>query len=733
MSLSALADLADVDVVSDYSQSNTDGTDITISSISIDDGYGLLCFVGLSSDDADPDLTVTAQTADTVRATFTRVGLVFDETLDLSIVVFKCDNKSIESYDSGFDKVNRVKVNGDESANDMSVWVGVIREQMQVDMIRNLESAVVGTAGHDHGVNDVFCLEPYARVICGTRWTDSQLGTPDFQKGTGMEYQHHEWSDGTSEGFFVFSDHPAIPIQGGDGDIDMTCYTGGGVPAKSVNVAVVLRSDEFIDSTFGDPDSSLSTTGPSGKQYWLEALQRSDKVITSGEWDASPTYVTRGRDDVPGWGDDITRDRAIWIREEFANGQPPFRLGEAYNIQMMDFSPVAADRETLFANYIATVKVALEGSDGSEERYEDIFDGTPFGTPDNWTEWTGVCIWDLEEYFMNYQGADAGHMAYDPGTAGDAEWEYDAACRYYWERTHQWFMEEFCKGAEALIYYQHPWSPLPAEADEPDEWEGQPEDEDLEWLFRLQGSFDLHLYPPQSLGYHDNETGNAGRLRAWVQNVLEYGQSITDESGDPAYGLHAFVTMWHSRPNGNTWWGPDGLNETFDEIQDIREAATPWIGFDAIFQGVIGPGGNAGVDGRMAYSVEEYIDTDPSNFDIVRIVEGGAMGAAGTMRYQFDPRFGEFKITGSTNNDNGGNVWTWSYATNGWPDNYQDTGTGLYYSNLEPENGQEVTEGANDGSVIRRAWLWSDWQAFWGTDDTTTDSVLDELDNVLGD
>jgi len=736
VSAPVFADLTDVDV-NDGDSATSTGADLVVTGISLTDGQGLIAIVGVADDNTPTINSVKAFSGfSTERATFIKVGDV--EAHDMLLAVYKCDNKSIEDYDGNPNaSVDIVKVDGDGSASHLVCWVGAIREQDQHDMIRNLQTATVGS-GVNHGVDDVFCLEPNARVLCATFWNNGSSAV-DFNKAAGMEQEHFEWEEsggGDDEGMYIFSDHPAIPVPATtDPFIDMDCTSSGALAGcQSVNVAIVLRSDEFINATHGAP-ATVATVGPTGAQYWLEGMARNDKVLPDEDdiWEEDPDdHVPKDRDDLD-YGDNITEEKFIWIHQsicegEDGTGKKSFGLNKT--LKIMGFSPLAADREADWAAYQAGLEAALLDSDGENQRYGQIFDGGGAFDPDDWTQFRGVVQWDHEDFFMNFDGADGGgdqdrgHMEYDPlnedDETNDAPWEYDAACRYFWERVHQWFTEVFAPDVEALIFYHHPWQPLAGDADGGGPWNGQPEDDQLEWLFRLQGSFDGHCYPPHALGYPE-DASEEQKIHNWVSNVLGYFETMQDTNGI-AEDLFCYVTLWPSRPGGATFHSPGSLTQMIDAIADAWDGG--WEEVNVAMLGVPGLGGN----GAEKYPIKGYDQETGGAWTEVRIELGGASGPAGTRKFQFDPRFEEIMLDGTTNGNDGHYNWDFD---NGWPMGVLDTDA-RWYCDIQIV-GDTFTPFSTGGDVIRRARTWDNWIEFWGEDETSANSFLKILEDRIGD
>jgi len=388
----------------------------------------------------------------------------------------------------------------------------------------------------------------------------------------------------------------------------------------------------------------------------------------------------------------------------------------AFDTSGTDFDP---DREAKWDAYEAGLKAALEESDGEGFRYGQIFDGGGAFDPDDWTEFRGVAQWDHEDYFMNFQGAVAGHMAFDP-TGIMLDWEYNAACRYVWERTHRWFTEVFAPDVEALIFYHHPWQPNKSQG-LMEGWAGHPEQDDLAWLYKMQGAFDGHCYPPHALGYpHPDEPEEADDIHDWVRNVLENFEGMQDTGGH-AEGLFCYVTLWPSRPGGETFHSPESLTQMIDSIADMWDGG--WTDFNVCMMGLPGLGGAD----RDKYPIHGYPTTTK-----VRIILNGDPGPALTKRFQFDPRFETFKIEGTIGGNNNRQFW-WDFDANGYPDvvDIDDD----WFCDLKIV-GDSFNQSAQGGHVIRRAKTWTNFVDWWGSDDTDNDpypSFLYILEQQLGD
>ena len=99
--------------------------------------------------------------------------------------------------------------------------------------------------------------------------------------------------------------------------------------------------------------------------------------------------------------------------------------------------------------------------------------------PNDWSNYNGLVIWDLEYFPLDWDGSKAGSVTprwgpqgtvYDP-TNEMVEWEYDAAVRYFWERVHQWFVHVKASQVEAFVMYQHPQRPTASQGLD-NEWDG---------------------------------------------------------------------------------------------------------------------------------------------------------------------------------------------------------------------------------------------------------------------
>ena len=178
------------------------------------------------------------------------------------------------------------------------------------------------------------------------------------------------------------------------------------------------------------------------------------------------------------------------------------------------------------------------------------------------------------------------------------EWEYNAAARYYWEKLHQWFTEEFAPKVEALIHYQYPQQPTKPERLESSEtWTGKwwdqdsvSEDSEVAWLYKMQGGFDGHVYPMIQLDWDAGEVTDMvhERDRELPRQHRIIGQRKPLRLRDDLERQAEF-TGYHP-------W--EALKDLIQVIDDARNAwSTPWTNFDAMIYGPIGHGGKQGVEG----------------------------------------------------------------------------------------------------------------------------------------
>ena len=734
LAMSAPVHASDVVIEHQANAFDTSGNDFDLSinlGTNVEDGDGLIVLVGINAADAQRRIN-SVKLKDAIGGTgrsdlaFTRVGFIDDDDTgdDMLIEIYKLNNRTFITTSDFEDDYDRVDVDFPESGNINYTFAHIVimSNQDGDGMVRNFQSdEEEGQTSHNV---DTFVLEPDALVLTATIWTNGAL-TTDFSTG-----ETESWDqpvNNNQDGFFVHHDFPGIPVPEGEAYKDMIATSSAA--ADTVSASVVIRSAGDITCTHGTPGTAADTG-----QYWLEGMPRNDNVITSAAeiWKTNPSQTSKDHDDLE-YGSNITEGQFIYIPRWMAKGKntyDTFGIGE--DLGIMDFSPLVADREAKWDSYIAGLKEILEDSDDSGDRFGQLFGGQ--GQPEFITEFEGVVQWDHEDYFMNFDGADGpdgaegrGHMKYDPhnteDNTDDDEWEYNAACRYFWERLHQWLTEDFAPDVEAFVFYHHPWQPLADQANEPsDNWAGQPEDDQLKWLFSLQGSFDGHCYPPHALGYPaDQDEEDA--IHTWVTKVLENFETMQGLTGH-APGLFCYVTIWPSRPNGATLHSPESLTQLIDAVADMRDGG--WTDFDISMNGVPGLGGG----GATNYNIAGYDDDNQTGvFDQVRIVLGGATGPAGTKRFEFDPRFEQFKIEDTSGTPDNDGIYDWDFD-NGYPGLESDGG--LFYCDLLAV-GDTFNSSATGGHVIRRAYTWNDFLVFWGEDEDVDDgSFLKILNDRIG-
>jgi len=619
--MAALGD--DVAIDSTANDSDSGGGDLTLTSFTVTDGDGLIVMAAVDGADGSRDVDCVTLHAPAFPypddLPFIEIGRIDgDDTgangQDHLLTFWKLDNRAFVEQSVNETHYTEVLIDFTDGGNITYGFVYVLSEQMPDGMLRNWEE-IAHNNQTMHGITG-FVLEPDAMIISAHFWSAGGSRTASVSETPA------DWNpnDGTSG---LALQH-AVPNAAGNKTMSVS-FIGG--TADTLNAALVVRSANDIDHTPGHTPGTLGDGGSGG--YWLEGL------IAQRE----ATQGTGDREDISEWGVTHT-GKATWIRGDMADGKASSayrRLTSSQSpgtneINMTAFSPLNPDREELFAMYLAGLIEDLNDALASDETHRHIGELT-----NGWADYTGLVVWDLEMFCLHYGGRPEGtnwgpSNVFDPDEAGMLDWEYNAACRYYWERVHQWFVEIFAENVMALVFYHHPQGPRsPNEGLEQGgyngiDFQGMPWQDQINWVFKMQGAFDGHVYPMAPL--------TDGQIEPWCTNVLENFRHIYNDE----VGVYCYVTNWPSRPQIEAYQTAAAVEKIIDADDAIRNLEEDeYTHFDALYMGVVGLGHDWGDEfaitavtiGTLGVSSSATVAGEVANkFDPVDLLEisGSYMG-----------------------------------------------------------------------------------------------------------
>ena len=750
-------DTTDVSIFDTDMAFDSNGGNITLDDVDTQTGCGIIVIAAVDADDGDRDvLSVTLKDTSlqpAVDLTFVQIGRIdSDDVLgddDNHLLTFwKLDNKAFDLAGTQESQYDEIEITFDQSGtvNETYAFAYVLIDQMGDDLIRNWEEIEI-SSGLTHEITDLV-LEPDALIISAHFWQATGTRTITFSDDDDWNQHHNEGGAGSS-GLAIQHDAPNAAA-----NKTMSISTGAiGQEADSIAAAVVIRSDEDILHTPSHTPGTLDTGQT--VHYFFEGFTANNKgrSDTDGHWSPA-SYTMLSRDEMDGkWGSNIEPDRATWVPTHICEGNQQgnhlILTGKTSNLEdweinIMAFSPLNPDREENWDRHIAGVEEDLNASDDNGEMHEHL----------SWGSYTGVVIWDFERFCIDYDGAPGapgstgwgGPHVYDVSVNSDPEWAYDAACRYYWERLHQWFVEVFATNVEALILYHHPQQPRSRQEglevggtygqggpgggpitwlgvwDERDTDNapvngGETWQDDIAWVYKMQGAFDGHCYPMIALGVGDDEN----EFDVWVTNVMENFESVAD-----TYNVYCYVTLWPGRPSFNGYKSEITMLEEISAIDRMRGPIGGWEDFDVIIYGPVGIGATQGTDTDADPQV--MIDYDITDWDAAN----DEIKIAGHWKWEFDPFDGgsaKWRIDGGTGNVDDLEINFGSGDIPDWPD---EEGT--------PPNDKTVIQFTTDlgaepsshGNFQQPNKTITDFLNWWGTEGSEGGGFVRQLELVLG-